>query len=201
MKHAQTLDFLDLTGADRSGFDHVELTDIKDTVEFLGVAFVQLLADEMDKKDVSSSGDLQDSIKPRELVQNGDTIRVDIEADEHFSYQDEGVDGWAKSRGSRFKFKTKGVLATSDHVKSMKDYLSREGASSLNKYKITAREKKGGSIIDTSTRAAMTAAYMTKRYGIKAKHFTEPAKAAIELQAETELGIALKVDIINNLTR
>jgi len=200
MKHADTLDFLDLAGSDKSGFEGVDLSDIKNTLTFLGTAFVQILVDEMDKKDVSSSGGLQDSIKDRDLVQEGDVLRVDIEADEHFSYQDEGVDGWAKSQGSRFKFKTKGVLPNSAHVKSMKDWIAREGKSSTNKYKITARERRGGKMIDRSTRAAMTAAYMVKKYGFKGKNFTEPAKQSIQQLAEQELGIALKVDIINNLT-
>jgi hypothetical protein len=183
----------------------VELTDIRDTIVFLGKSFAQVLADEIDKKDVSSSGKLQDNIIPGELEQSGELITVNISAYKYFSYQDKGVSGWDNDTNSPYKFRTKGVDPKGEMVKSLKDWLKREGQSSsptgLGKYKITAREKRGGNILDASTQAAVGKAYAIKKYGIRPRKFTDPAMNTIRQLAEKELGIAFKVDIINNLTK
>jgi hypothetical protein len=201
----KTLDDTINLGEDKSSYQGVELTDIRDTIVFLGKSFAQVLADEMDKKDVSSTGKLQDNIIPGDLEQSGELISVNISAYEYFSYQDQGVSGWANDTNSPYKFRTKGVDPKGEMVKSIKEWLDREKKSSaptgLGKYKITAREKRGGNILDASTQAAVGKAYAIKKYGIPARHFTEPAMAIIRNLAEKELGIALKVDIINNLTK
>ncbi len=192
-------------GEDKSNYSKPELTDIKDTIVFLGKSFAQVLADEMDKKDVSSTGKLQDNIIPGDLEQSGELISVNISAYEYFSYQDKGVSGWDNDTNSPYKFRTKGVDPKGEMVKSLKEWMKREGKSSsptgLGKYKITAREKRGGDILDASTKAAVGKAYAIKKYGIRPRKFTEPAINTIRQLAEKELGIALKVDIINNLTK
>ena len=197
-------DIIDL-GEEKSAYKGVELTDIRDTIEFLGKSFAQVLADEMDKKDVSSSGRLQDNIKPGKLQENGEIISVNISAFEYFGYQDKGVSGWDKKSNSPYKFQTRGVNPKGEMVKSLKDWLKREGKSStstgLGKYKITSREKRGGDILDASTKAAVNKAYAIKKYGIPAKNFSKPATNIIVKQIEKELGIAIKVDIINNLSK
>lgn len=201
----QVLDDIINLGEDKSKYSKPELTDIKDTIVFLGKSFAQVLADEMDKKDVSSTGKLQDNIIPGDLEQSGELISVNISAYEYFSYQDKGVSGWDNDTNSPFKFKTRGVDPKGEMVKSLKDWLKREGKSSaptgLGKYKITAREKRGGDILDASTQAAVGKAYAIKKYGIRPRKFTEPAINIIKALAEKELGIAFKVDIINNLTK
>jgi hypothetical protein len=201
----QVLDDIINLGEDKSNYSKPELTDIKDTIVFLGKSFAQVLADEMDKKDVSSTGKLQDNIIPGKLEQSGELISVNISAYEYFSYQDKGVSGWDNDTNSPFKFKTRGVDPKGEMVKSLKDWLKREGKSSaptgLGKYKITAREKRGGDILDASTQAAVGKAYAIKKYGIRPRKFTEPAINIIKALAEKELGIAFKVDIINNLTK
>jgi len=201
----QVLDDIINLGEDKSKYSKPELTDIKDTIVFLGKSFAQVLADEMDKKDVSSTGKLQDNIIPGDLEQSGELISVNISAYEYFSYQDKGVSGWDNDTNSPFKFRTKGVDPKGEMVKSLKEWLSKESKSSaptgLGKYKITAREKRGGDILDASTQAAVGKAYAIKKYGIRPRKFTEPAINIIKALAEKELGIAFKVDIINNLTK
>lgn len=193
------MDILDLTGEERSGFKEVKLTKIRDTMEALGIEFAQVLADEMDTVDASSSGRLQDSIKPQPLVEQGTSLTVPIEAFIYFDYIDKGVDGWAKSKGGKFQFKTKGVDPKGEMVASIKDWMAREGASATNKYKITAREKRGGNILDASTTVAVAMSYAIKRDGIAPKRFTEPAAAKFAGIAEKKLGESLRIDIKNNL--
>lgn len=200
MTHGKDLGFIDLLGDKVQNYEKVQLTDILQTVEFLGAQYALLAAEEMKAKDATSSGDGADSIQPLAVTVNGDIYTVEIEAERYLSYVDAGVDGWANSRGSIYRFKTKGVDPNGAMVKSVKSWLSREGKMAQSKYAVMNRGgKQRSSITDFSTRQAMTTAYMIKRQGIKAKHFFRDATKRLEEIAMRELGIAVKVDIINNL--
>lgn len=194
--------FLDLLAEDRNKFSDAKFDSVADTLSYLAVKYIETLRGEMDKKDVVSSGKLADSMKPTEVELNGTIYTVGVLAKDYASYQDEGVDGWAKSNGSRFKFKTKGVDPKGEMVKSIKDWLQREGASARNvKVAISNRERKGKNVQDASTKAAVAAAYMVKRFGIKPKHFWRDATETMTVYVQNSLGAALKIDIINTLTQ
>ena len=194
--------FLDLLAEDKNHFSDAKFETIADTLGYLAVKYIDVLRTEMDKKDIVSSGKLADSMKPTEVELNGTVYTVGILAKDYASYEDEGVDGWAKSQGSRFKFKTKGVNPQGDMVKSIKDWLSREGASARNvKVGISHRERKGMKVQDATTQRAVTTAYMIKKYGIKPTHFWRDATENMVVYVQSSLGAALKIDIINNLTQ
>lgn len=188
-------------GSEKEAFERVILKDLTDTVTYLGGVYQQLLADSLDDKDAVSSGNLSDSIKALDITINGSIYRIDIEAAKYATFIDEGVDGWAKSRGSKLRFRTKGVDPKGEMVQSLKAWLKREGNTNRNvKVGIDKREIRGKSIMDASTKAAVSAAYMIKRQGIKPTHFWRDATREMQDIAQKELGIAFKVDIINNLT-
>jgi hypothetical protein len=191
---------LDLFGS--LEFEEVKLDSIANVLVRLGFEFAEKIAKAADAKGASSSGKLQDNIKPTDVSIEGSKYSIYITAPDYLSYQDEGVDGWAKSRGSRFKFKTKGVDPNSDMVKSLKDWLSRERSMASNvKVGITSRERRGAKIQDVQTKQAVTAAYMIKRQGISGKQFLKAAKDEMTLVIQNELGEAFKADIILNLTK
>lgn len=194
--------FLDLMGESKQSFEVVKLDDLAGTMAYLGAQYAEEISKAMDRKDVSSSGKGQDSIAVLDVEIMGSVYSVAIEANKYLSFVNDGVDGWAKSVGGKFKFKTKGVMADSPMVRAIKAWLIREGKISRNmKYKaITKREGKQQSITDATTKASMRAAFMIKRQGIKPKGFFEDARAKMERLVEKELGIAVKVDIINNLS-
>lgn len=193
---------LDLIGVAESGFEEISLDNISGSLISLAAKYIDTIIAKMDAKDVSSSGDLQDNIKPTDVDIDGAKYSIFVTAPDYLSYQDEGVDGWAKSRGSRFKFKTKGVDPNSDMVKSLKDWLSREKASAANvRVGISSRERRGAQIQDAQTKRAVTAAYMIKRQGISGKQFMKAAKDEMTLIIQNELGEAFKADIILNLTQ
>jgi hypothetical protein len=52
---------------------------------------------------------------------------------------------------------------------------------------------------DAETKTILAVAAGIKRFGIKPTHFWSDATAEINAYIETELGIATKIDIINNL--
>lgn len=195
---ADKLAFLDDLGRGKSEFD---LKEVQDVMTRMAVTYVDLISNQIEKQDIASSGRMQDLISPTELQVNGTTLSVSIVAPDYATYVDSGVDGWAKSRGSKFKFKTKGVDPKGEFVKSIKEYRAREGSAARNvKVSISSREAKGKSMMDASTKAAVQTAYMIKKYGIAPRNFWSNATDVFKVQLAYELGLAFKIDIINNIT-
>lgn len=192
--------FFDLLGKDNKDFAPVELSDTENTLVQLAAKYIELINQKIEDTDTASSGAMQDAIQPTEIEVNGTVYTIGITAKEYTSYQDEGVNGWAVDRGSRFSFKTKGVDPKGDMVKAIKGWLKREGKSAANvKVGVSEREKRGKSLQDLTTSKAMGVAYMIKRQGIKPKHFWRDATNEMQLFIENELGQALRIDIINNI--
>lgn len=200
---------VELASESRLDYDPVEFPDTGYTITQLAAKYIELINEEIENKDVASSGYMQENIKPTDLEVNGNTLTVGINAPLYASYVDEGVNGWAVNRGSRFNYKRgagkrkKGgsSFANSPMVKSLKEYINREGESARN-VKIAvpeSREVKGITMRDATTKAAMRMAYMIKRQGIKPRHFWRDATNKFLPIAEKELGIAVKIDVINNL--
>ena len=187
------LDWLD-ESASASKEDFVAV-GTQDKLTQLAAQYSIALANKLGDVDASSSGDLAGSIEPLSIQVKGKVFYVDIVAAKYASFIDEGVDGWANSRGSRFKFKTRGVDPKGAMVKSVKDYLVRENKISQSKYAVL---NKKGKVIDRQIQAATTVAYMIKRMGIKATHFWRDATTEFSSIVEKELGMAVKIDIINN---
>lgn len=191
---------IELAGEAKADYSPVEFTDTGNTVIQLAATYIELINEEIENKDVASSGYMQDNITPTDLEVNGDTLIVGINAPLYASYVDEGVNGWAVNRGSRFQYRTKGVDPKGAMVKSLKEYINREGLSARNvKVAVTQRESKGKTMRDATTKAAMSMAFMIKRQGIKPRHFWRDATNKFLPIAEKELGTAVKIDIINNL--
>jgi hypothetical protein len=190
---------IDLGAEDGFVSAKTDFKNIQSQLTNLAADYSLLLATELKAKKAFSSGDLAESIQPLEVQVNGKTFSVQIEAKNYASFIDEGVDGWAKSRGSRFKFKTKGVNPQGAMVKSVLAYLEREGKMASTKYNVL--HKKNKSANDYKVQAASTVAYMIKRQGIAATHFWRDATAKFKGIIEKELGIAVKIDIINSIVK
>jgi hypothetical protein len=194
--------FIDLLGEDASNFEPVKLSDVSNTIIQLAANYVDLVTQKIEEKDVVSSGKLMDLIKPTNIEFDGQTYSVGIVAPYYASYQDEGVNGWAVNRNSRFSFKTRGVDPNGEMVKSIKAWMAREGKSARNvKQAVTSREARGRRLQDATTRAAVQVSYMIKRQGIKPKYFWKEATNEFLVYMENELGVAIKIDVINNLTQ
>ena len=192
---------IDLLGDDVNNYAPVELSDTENTLVQIAAKYIDLITEQINEKDVKSSGAMVDNIQPTDIEFDGSTYTIGITAPDYATYQDEGVNGWAVDRGSRFSFKTHGVDPKGQMVKSVKSWMQREGSSARNvKQAVSSREARGKSLIDASTRAAIRTAYMIKRQGIQPKHFWRDATNEMESYIESELGTALKIDIVNNLT-
>jgi hypothetical protein len=194
--------FFDLLGEDASNLEKPELSDVNNTIVQMAARYIEIVSDKINEKDVASSGYMADSMQPTMMEFDGKSYRIGITAPEYSTYQDEGVNGWAIDRGSRFSFRTRGVDPNGEMVKSVKAWIQREGASAQNvKRPVMAREAKGKTMMDASTRAAVTASYFIKRNGLKPRKFWAEATDEFKTEMENELGIALKIDIINCITK
>ena len=192
--------FIDLNTLDAGDYQAIDLSDIKNTLVAIAGAYVGLLHDNANSKDVKSSGDMIENIKPTKVETTDTGYSIGITAPDYASYQDEGVNGWKINRNSRFSFKTKGVNPDGAMVASVKQWIQREGLSARNvKKAVTNREARGQKMLDATTKAAVTASYFIKKKGIKPTHFWRDATNEINAYIEQELSIATKIDIINNL--
>lgn len=195
--------FLDMIGESKKAYTAPKFDAVAESLAYLGAKYVELLAKEMDIKDAVSSGKGAGSIQALDVQIFGGVYTIDIEAAKFLTFIDEGVKGWGSSANapnSPYQFKTKGVNPQSAMVKSVKAWLLREGKISRNtKVSVSAREARRKRITDASTKAAISAAYMIKRQGIKPTHFWRDATAKLDALIKDEFSAALKVDIINNL--
>jgi len=197
------LHFLDGKEIDLMGEEQIKpikLNDLADTMAYLAALYTQKLAESLNKADATSSGFLADSIIPLDVKILGSVYTVEIQAATYAKFIDEGVDGWAKARGSKYKFKTKGVDPNGEMVKSVKAWLLREGSFSQNvRTQLSKRETRQQSITDSATRKSISVAYMIKRQGIRPTKFWSNTTKDMARVVEQELAKALKVDIINSI--
>lgn len=198
------LDFLDDVD-NRSDHQVFSFTDLADTLAYVGALYAKKLSDQLEKADASSSGHLSDKTVALPVKIFGSVYTCEIETLKYAKFVDEGVNGWDRGRGSQFSFKKstrkrgEPFTGKSAFVESMKDYISREGsfAKVQNKISVSAKESKRKTMTDATTRAAITAAYMIKRFGIKPTHYWRTATEQMTEVVKTEFAAALKVDIIN----
>jgi hypothetical protein len=192
--------FIDMNTLDAGDYAPIDLSDIKNTLVAIAAAYVGLLHENATTKDVNSSGDMIENIKPTEVETTENGYSIGITAPDYATYQDEGVNGWKVNRGSRFQFNTKGTREGTLMYNSLKQWVNREGLSARNvKQGVTRRERRGMKMQSIETKTILAVAAGIKRSGLKATHFWSDATNEINAYIETELGIATKVDIINNL--
>lgn len=192
--------FIDLNTLDAGDYEAIDLSDIENTLTIVAKIYVGLLHDNANSKDVKSSGDMIENIKPTKVTKTENVYSIGITAPDYATYQDEGVNGTKVNRGSRFNFKTNGTKEGSPMYNSLKAWINREGESARNvKVGVTKRERRGMKMKSLETKAILSAAAAIKRNGIEPTRFWSDATNEINAYIESELAIATKIDIINNL--
>jgi len=192
--------FIDLNTLDASDYQPIDLSDIQNTLVNIAAAYVGLIHENATNKDVVSSGNMIEDIQATDITTTDTGYAIGITAPDYATYQDEGVNGWKVNRGSRFQFKTKGTREGTPMYNSLKAWVQREGLSARNvKQGVTRRERRGMKMQDAETKTILAVAAGIKRSGLRATNFWSDATNEINAYIETELGIATKIDIINNL--
>jgi hypothetical protein len=192
--------FIDLNTLDAGDYQAIDLSDIQNTLVNIAAAYVGLIHENATNKDVVSSGNMIEDIQATDTTTTENGYAIGITAPDYATYQDEGVNGWKVNRGSRFQFKTKGTREGTPMYNSLKQWVNREGQSARNvKVGVTRRERRGMKMQSIETKTILAVAAGIKRSGLKATNFWSDATNEINAYIETELGIATKIDIINNL--
>jgi len=192
--------FIDLNTLDASDYQPIDLSDIKNTLVNIAATYVGLIHENATKKDVVSSGGMIEDIQATDITTTNTGYAIGITAPDYATYQDEGVNGWKVNRGSRFNFKTKGTREGTQMYNSLKAWVQREGLSARNvKQGVTRRERRGMKMQDAETKTILAVAAGIKRSGLRATNFWSDSTKEINAYIETEIGIATKIDIINNL--
>ena len=192
--------FIDLNTLDAGDYQAINLSDIENTLINIAAAYVGLLHEKATQKDVVSSGNMIEDIQATDITKTENGYSIGITAPDYATYQDEGVNGWKVDRGSRFNFHNKGTREGTPMFNSLKQWVQREGLSARNvKQGVTRRERRGMKMQSVETKTILAAAAGIKRFGIAPTRFWSDATNEINAYIETELGIATKIDIINNL--
>jgi hypothetical protein len=192
--------FIDLNTLDAGDYQPIDLSDIQNTLVNIAAAYVGLIHENATNKDVVSSGNMIEDIQATDITITDTGYAIGITAPDYATYQDEGVNGWKVNRGSRFNFHNKGTREGTPMYNSLKAWVQREGLSARNvKQGVTRRERRGMKMQDAETKTILAVAAGIKRSGLRATNFWSDATNEINAYIETELGIATKIDIINNL--
>lgn len=188
--------FLDEIGSNPD-FSDLPINETLKTLFYIAKLLIDEVNNNLNKSGNVASGALGDSFTVLDPVYEGKEIRLDIEALAYYQYLNRGVKG-TKSGSGEFKFKYD--KPSKDMVKSIKEWLDRGNKKSSNylkKHSTSAQETKHATISDYDN--AYAVARSIKQKGIKKNGFLDKAFQATENVVQSELGKALKIDIINSL--
>jgi hypothetical protein len=181
---------------DRVGGDKFEIFVATNLLEQYGVEFAKVLAENIRKKGIVSSGALADNIFPS-MSQDRKTLTIKML--DYYDFVNQGVQGVRNSRnasGSPYKFKNYGMNA--EGRKSIKKYIESGKAKVSSTVNDKARgiglEKK--SLID---RKVDNLIYMIKKYGIKKTNYFTDTITSVFADFEAQMGEALGLDVKINL--
>lgn len=154
----------------------------------------------LNEKKVVASGNIEDI--GLEVVENGQSITLNISYSYYAKFQDEGVMGWiSKSPQSRFKFKNSYTMSKAGR-KSLSNWLRSSKAkvrtTDVQKYGAQGIEKKFKRISEFD-RNLNRLIFNIKSYGIKPRNFIDPILTKTLQGFEKELGEAIGKTITINI--
>lgn len=199
--------FLDLLAeGSREGVQSVFVTDlneISDTLVYLAALFVEKIQNNLVAKDRIASGALSASVVPTEVVIFDKIYSIDIKMSDYYKFVDEGVKGWADEKGGGSPYQFKNAYVSKKMMEAIRKWVICEGLKGKgreNTRNVGPRDRKRNAISDTSQATAYAISYSIKKKGLRPSHFLSSAKNEMTQIIQKELGLALKVDIINIIT-
>ena len=180
-------------------------SEVANDINALLIARGEMFKDEwinaLNNKKIIASGDIEDV--GLEVVENGNSISLNISYAYYAKFVDEGVKGVKSSRNapnSPYKFKNYGMSA--DGRESIKRWLSTAKAKvrskDVQKYGAVRTEGKFKKISESEQRLNTTI-YNIKKYGIKTRNFINPVLTKTLQGFEKELGEAIGKTITINI--
>lgn len=194
---------LALAGLDNLGSDDTGIT-LEGTagklVEMAGF-LVSEAQKNLDKSGSNAFGELESSIKARDIQIDGTSMSVDIEILDRYDFLNSGVKGTESGQG---KYQFKNNRPSKKMATSVLKWIRKRGSRAV-KYKPTSKtENKDQSInklrqADDYKALAYATATNIKKHGIKGTKFFDKAVKATEKKIKKELSAGFKIDIINSL--
>ena len=155
----------------------------------------------LNQKKVIASGDIEDL--GLEVVENGESISLNISYAYYAKFVDEGVKGVRSSKNapnSPYQFKNFGMSPAGRE--SIKKWLSsakaKVSSKDVKKYGAVRTERKFKKISEMDERVNTTI-YNIKKYGIKTRNFIDPVLTKTLVGFEKELGEAIGKTITINI--
>lgn len=186
--------FLDTLGTTR-GPDEVQLNRTSAAIVRLAGDFVADVTQNIQRKDLVSSGQLESSVRP-EIVELGANNIIDIKVAEYYKYVDKGVKGYTGKGNGEFAFKTK--YPSRKMVQAMAQWLQREGRGASNvKRPVSPREAKR--ISANPMTSAYAAAMAVKKKGIARSNFWTDAVRKLENNIAAGVADALRIDVTEQI--
>lgn len=194
--------FLDSLGNGKEFDSKVRLTVTEKILAQYGEEFKLKVAELLNARENTGSGNLEDSITPEIITTTTETI-LRVRLNNYYDYINQGVKGVKSSRNapnSPYQFKTFGM--SKEGRQSLRTYIQsgRAKVQSVRSDKAfgIGLEKKGKSLIDTQVE---TLTYLIKAYGIKgSKYFTDAFNQVFK-DFEPVMAEAVGADIILSIKK
>ena len=151
--------------------------------------FIDAFQKAIEKHDKATPGTLWQSVKATTKI-FGQSITLEISMLDYWKFVDSGVDGWAKSVGSEYKFKKSGKRIPLDVMKS---FIAARGIPVKALKKSGLKKKKPSNPYDS---AAWAMGYSVKKKGIKPTHFVkEVTEGSLVDEFKKDISTAVGRDI------
>lgn len=194
--------FLDLLAEDKSASIPIDLDAISGTLIDMAIQYAELARENLGLADRVATGALADSIIPTEVMIFGSVYQVEISVASYYKFVDEGVKGWADTKGGSSPYQFKKTFPSKKMVTAIRKWVIREGLKGKGKEnahkKASKRDQARAKISDTSTQTATGISMAIKKNGLRPSHFWSRTQDEMTRRIKEEMGKALKIDIINN---
>jgi len=185
------------------GGDKVQLSATAQVLVDMAGVLISEAQSNLNKAGAEATGELESSIKARDIDVNGSVMGIDIELLDRYKFTDEGVNGVEQSQGSQFSFKT--IRPNIGMKNSIKKWLRIRGKRATKYKPISKTETKDRKIAavrgkaDSQEGLAWAVATSIKKKGIKKTKFFTNAVKETGRQFKDRLAQGFKIDIINSL--
>ena len=206
---------VDLNSSSSSDFKPYSGDALQIALYNVAAKFINSAQQNLENVDRISSGALEGSIQPTDIIVMGKIMTININVLDYYRFIDQGVKGWQSGEpsGSPYEFKApsgkKGSAPkNSKMVTAIRKWLIKEGLKNTANLHQTqrglsataiSRQARRASITDTATSTAIKISGIIRKRGLKKTKFWSDSFATTNAFAVKEFETALKIDIINSL--
>ena len=196
---------LELIGSDDFEYEEISFDATSQALLNAALDYCLTAQDKLRAVDRVGSGALLESIVPTQIEIHGTIFSIGVELVSYYKFVDQGVKGWQSGGGnSPFQFKPPGHsgVKKSKFVDSIKKWLISNGKATRTapvKSSMRDSKRKQAAKLDATTRSAIIIAAQIRRRGLEPTNFWTDTEKEMITKLKDKFGLALKIDIINNI--